>query len=256
VLDAKYFRPNYHRRNVIALHFHGICHRLDTLLPPYERWFLGGEQDLRGFDVRSVAPVAYVPIATATTFTYTDPTRLDITGLPTTQSIGIPTLAYQITFPGGDTQAVLSGVPHSHRGPRDLRIFHRRRNRGHRQARSTGAQFDKFREPKCAVSRIGAVPHAADCGEHEFPSEIVGRSRAGREFAGAQCAFPAVLVLQHATVGAADCGADERLQRSHKREARPAVRYVRMQILPQINNPLSIRRGSIATSRSERSDLP
>jgi hypothetical protein len=61
-----------------------------------------------GADVRSVAPVAYVPIATATTFTYTDPTRLDITGLPTTQSISIPTLAYQITFPGGDTQAVLN----------------------------------------------------------------------------------------------------------------------------------------------------
>jgi outer membrane protein insertion porin family len=108
VLEAKYFRPNYHGRNVIALHLltafaTGYGGRV---LPPYSRWFLGGEQDLRGFDVRSVAPLAFVPVATASTFTYTDPTQLDINGNPTFRSFSVPKLAYQITFPGGDTQGV------------------------------------------------------------------------------------------------------------------------------------------------------
>jgi outer membrane protein insertion porin family len=55
-----------------------------------------------------VAPLAYVPVTTSTTLSYLDPTQLDITGSPTSRSVSIPTLAYQITFPGGDTQGVLN----------------------------------------------------------------------------------------------------------------------------------------------------
>jgi outer membrane protein insertion porin family len=110
VMTGTYFRPHYHGRNVIALHFlsafaTGYGGRV---LPPYNRWFLGGEQDLRGFDVHSVAPVAYVPVVTSASFNYLDPSRLDISGNPTIQTVNIPTLAYQITFPGGDTQGVLN----------------------------------------------------------------------------------------------------------------------------------------------------
>ncbi len=110
VLEAKYFRPNYHGRNVIALHFLSAFASGwgGRVLPPYERTFLGGEQDLRGFDVRSVAPIAYIPIASTTTLSYQDPTRLDANGLPTTQSFTVPTLGYQITFPGGDTSGVFN----------------------------------------------------------------------------------------------------------------------------------------------------
>ena len=28
--------------------------------PPFERFYLGGDQDLRGFDIRSVSPVAFI----------------------------------------------------------------------------------------------------------------------------------------------------------------------------------------------------
>src|SRR6185295_3974053 len=97
VMDAKYFRPHYHGRNVIALHFTSAFATGwgGRVLPPYNRWFLGGEQDLRGFDVRSVAPIAYVPVSTSSTFSYTDPTRLDIDGNPQSTTFTIPTLAYQ-----------------------------------------------------------------------------------------------------------------------------------------------------------------
>ena len=110
VIDVKYFRPHYRGRNVIALHFLSsfVTGYGGRVVPPYSRWFLGGEQDLRGFDVRSVAPVAFIPQSSSTTFTYLDPTRLNIAGNPTTQSFSVPTLNYQITFPGGDTQGVLN----------------------------------------------------------------------------------------------------------------------------------------------------
>jgi outer membrane protein insertion porin family len=110
VLETKYFRPHYRSRNVIALRFlssftTGYGGRV---VPPYSRLYLGGEQDLRGFDVRAVAPIAFIPIASSTSFSYLDPSRLDINGNPTTQSFTVPTLAYQITFPGGDLSGVLN----------------------------------------------------------------------------------------------------------------------------------------------------
>ncbi len=110
VLEAKYFRPHYHGRNVIALHLMGgfVTGYGGRVVPPYSRWFLGGEQDLRGFDPRSVAPIAFIPLASSTVFGYTDPTKLDVSGSPTTQLFTIPTVVYQITFPGGDTQGVLN----------------------------------------------------------------------------------------------------------------------------------------------------
>jgi outer membrane protein insertion porin family len=108
VIEAKYFRPNYHRRNVIAMR---LLEAFETgyggkVVPPYNRFYLGGEQDLRGFDIRTVSPVVFVPTLTSTTVSYTNPRVLDANGNPTTGSISIPTLSYQTSFPGGDTQFV------------------------------------------------------------------------------------------------------------------------------------------------------
>src|SRR5438094_10321752 len=32
-----------------------------VVAPPFERFYMGGENDLRGFDIRSVSPVAFLP---------------------------------------------------------------------------------------------------------------------------------------------------------------------------------------------------
>ena len=32
-----------------------------VVAPPFERAYLGGENDLRGFDIRTVSPIAYLP---------------------------------------------------------------------------------------------------------------------------------------------------------------------------------------------------
>jgi outer membrane protein insertion porin family len=103
IVEAKYFRPNYHRRNVIAMRLLGAYETgfSGRVIPPYSRFYLGGETDLRGFDVRTVSPVVFVPSQTTTSITVQDPTKGG-----RSVAINIPTLNYQISFPGGDTQGV------------------------------------------------------------------------------------------------------------------------------------------------------
>ena len=61
---------------------------------------------MRGFDIRTVSPVVFVPTLTTTSVSYSNPRVLDGNGNPTAGAINIPTLSYQTSFPGGDTQLV------------------------------------------------------------------------------------------------------------------------------------------------------
>jgi len=108
IVEFKYFRPNYHRRNVIALRVLGAFETGygGKVIPPFSRYYLGGEDTLRGFDVRTVSPIVFVPTLTNTSISYSNPHVLDGNGNPTTGTISIPTLSYQTSFPGGDTEMV------------------------------------------------------------------------------------------------------------------------------------------------------
>jgi outer membrane protein insertion porin family len=108
IVEAKYFRPNYHRRNVIAIRLLGAFESGfgGKVIPPFSRFYLGGEDTLRGFDVRTVSPVVFVPTLTNTTISYSNPHVLDGNGNPTLGAVNIPTLTYQTSFPGGDTEVV------------------------------------------------------------------------------------------------------------------------------------------------------
>lgn len=108
VIEAKYFRPINRRRNTLGF-------RLLTafatgyggkVLPPFNRFYIGGEDTVRGFDYRFVTPVAFVPSESVAQIFYLDPTRLDENGNPRLQQLNVPTLDYNITLPGGDTQVV------------------------------------------------------------------------------------------------------------------------------------------------------
>jgi len=96
------------KRNVIGVRFLSsfISGYGGKEVPPLARLYLGGEQDVRGFDIRTVTPVAFVPTSNPTTFTYTDPSALGGTGSPTTRQVAIPILLYQFAFPGGDVESV------------------------------------------------------------------------------------------------------------------------------------------------------
>jgi outer membrane protein insertion porin family len=99
VVEAKYFRPINRKRNVLAFHFAGafVTGYGGLDVPPYERLYLGGETDLRGFDIRTVSPIAFIPVVN------TNVTKPYGSGLTTPP---IPELTYLISFPGGDTSAV------------------------------------------------------------------------------------------------------------------------------------------------------
>ena len=75
-------------------------------VPPLTRFYLGGEQDVRGFNIRTVTPVAFIPTKNLVTFTYYDPSALGGGGLPIARQVQIPLLLYQFSFPGGDIEGV------------------------------------------------------------------------------------------------------------------------------------------------------
>ena len=102
--DFKMFRPTYHKRNVIGVHFATafITGYGGKDVPPYSRFYMGGENDLRGYDIRSISPVAFIPVATAQNFTYFSNQHLNGGGGSTLVSFNVPILAYSIAFPGGD----------------------------------------------------------------------------------------------------------------------------------------------------------
>ncbi len=100
------FRPIFKKRNVLGLHFTSAFTTGygGGEVPPFNRFYMGGENDLRGFDIRSISPVTFIPTATSQTFVFTDPTTLGATGTPVQRSFTVPILTYTATLPGGDVQ--------------------------------------------------------------------------------------------------------------------------------------------------------
>lgn len=126
VFQAKYFRPINRKRNTLAFNFvASFATGYSGLeLPPFQRLYLGGEQDLRGFDIRTVTPIAFIPTASTRSVSFSDPTRLDGSGNPLTRSVDMPLLSYQISFPGGDTSGVFNSeyrIPIA--GPVSMSLF-------------------------------------------------------------------------------------------------------------------------------------
>jgi outer membrane protein insertion porin family len=100
------FRPVFKKRNVLGVHFTSAYTTGygGGEVPPFNRFYMGGENDLRGFDIRSISPVTFIPTATSQTFVFTDPTTLGATGTPVQRSFTVPILTYTATLPGGDVQ--------------------------------------------------------------------------------------------------------------------------------------------------------
>lgn len=106
--EGKYFRPINKRRNVIGVRlmssfatgYGGI------VLPPFNRWYIGGEDSVRGFDYFTVSPWAFIPRDMTVPIVFRDPTQLGSDGQPVSRSLNVPMLDYVATLAGGDTQAV------------------------------------------------------------------------------------------------------------------------------------------------------
>ena len=112
-VDLKYFHVNpLNKKHVLAFHLMGTMSTgfNGKVIPPFSRGFIGGEQDVRGFDIWGITPVGFVPSSTQVNV-YDDNgsqrTQKIVSGgaivsVPVTMTI--PT--YQLVTPGGDTRVI------------------------------------------------------------------------------------------------------------------------------------------------------
>jgi outer membrane protein insertion porin family len=95
-MDFRMFRPMNKGRNTLAVRFLGsfVTGFAGTAVPYYQRFFMGGDFDIRGFDFRQITPIAYV----VRNISVTDPE----TGNALTRPFD------DVVYVGGDTQSVLN----------------------------------------------------------------------------------------------------------------------------------------------------
>ena len=114
VFDFRHFRKGLKANHVIAMH---VLARYVTgyggkVAPPFNRFYMGGENDVRGFDLWGAGPWAFVPNSAPINILnadgsprqqkFIDPTTGAVSLVNSTTTIP----AYQLVFPGGDTNIV------------------------------------------------------------------------------------------------------------------------------------------------------
>ena len=109
IVQFKQFFPVQKKRNTIGINFQGafMTGYGGLVAPPFQRFYLGGETDLRGFDIRSVSPIAF--LANKAVVPLVNPDGSTVPKDPRNPRAGaytIPIPIQQIVFPGGDLSLV------------------------------------------------------------------------------------------------------------------------------------------------------
>lgn len=109
IVEFKYFRPMNKDRNTLAVRLQGsfLTGYGGRVAPPFERFYIGGDTDLRGFDIRAVSPVAY--LVDKVDFPLLNPDGSAVPKDPTNLRRGnvtVPIPVHRLVFPGGDTTAI------------------------------------------------------------------------------------------------------------------------------------------------------
>ncbi|MGH9498078.1 MAG: outer membrane protein assembly factor BamA [Terriglobales bacterium] len=109
IAQYKHFIPVQKGRNTVGFQVTGsfLTGYGGLVPPPFQRFYDGGENDLRGFDIRSVSPVAFLP--TTTTVQLRNPDGSIVPKNPANPLQGaytIPVPVSQIVFPGGDLSLI------------------------------------------------------------------------------------------------------------------------------------------------------
>jgi outer membrane protein insertion porin family len=109
VVQYKRFIPVQNRRNTIGFNVQAsFLTGFDGLVaPPFQRSYMGGENDLRGFDIRSVSPVAFLPSTANVVLRNPDGSTVPkYPNDPQGPRYTIQVPVDQIVFPGGDASLV------------------------------------------------------------------------------------------------------------------------------------------------------
>ena len=114
IIQFKQFFPMQKKRNALGYNVQAsfITGYGGIVAPPFERAYLGGENDLRGFDIRTVSPIAYLPSAQSVALRNPDgpfvpanprfPVIQGQNGACASNCWNIPVLYSQLVTPGGD----------------------------------------------------------------------------------------------------------------------------------------------------------
>lgn len=133
LVEYKFFKPIHglhftpDGRDVFGFRIQGayIQGIAGLVAAPFNRFFAGGENDLRGFDVRSSSPYSFIP--TRVLYNLTNPDGSLVPKDPTNPTLGpiqIPLPVYSVAPIGGDTQITTNmeyRIPVA--GPVDFSLF-------------------------------------------------------------------------------------------------------------------------------------
>src|SRR5262249_1307225 len=102
-IDAKYFRSGFKKGHVIGMHLLGRCITGygGKVAPPFSRYYMGGENDIRGFDIWAISPIVFLPTSANVNVLNNDGTQRVqtqvingvVTRVPVTMNIPV----YQVT---------------------------------------------------------------------------------------------------------------------------------------------------------------
>ena len=136
-IPMKLFKPNREGHQVLGFRLQGsfITGYGSQVAPPFDRFYMGGDTDLRGFDTRAITPYGFITNDVAVPLVKsTDPCvafpSVACTGVPVDPLnprrgvVQIPLAIPQIVFTGGDTQLISNveyRIPIA--GPVTLAIF-------------------------------------------------------------------------------------------------------------------------------------
>ncbi len=111
-IDVKYFRAGFKKGHVIGLHGLGrfVTGYGGRVAPPFNRFYMGGENDIRGFEIWGISPIVFVPSDAQITVLNDDGSarlqKVINNGVESFVPVNRTIPIYQLIFPGGDTQVV------------------------------------------------------------------------------------------------------------------------------------------------------
>jgi len=112
-LSHTMFRAGFKKGHVIGYRLLGrmVAGYGGKAAPPFNRVYMGGENDVRGFEIYGVSPLAYIASETSVPVLNDDGSARQqkiqqADGSFAFQPVGLSLPMYQLIFPGGDTQGV------------------------------------------------------------------------------------------------------------------------------------------------------
>jgi outer membrane protein insertion porin family len=113
-VEAKHFRSGFKQSHVIGMRLLGrfLKGYNGEAAPPFDRYYMGGEEDIRGFDSWSISPIIYEPSATTVNVFNEDGSQRTlvhiINGVKTLVNVTQVVPSYRIVSSGGDTNVVMN----------------------------------------------------------------------------------------------------------------------------------------------------